>query len=65
MGAPPGGAASDIVRAATGLAVTIDIGDAMDVHPQNKADVGRRLAQWALSAPYGLPLWHPAPCTPA
>jgi len=41
---------------ATGLAVAIDIGEAEDVHPQNKADVGRRLAQWALSATYGLPV---------
>ena len=41
---------------ATGLAVTIDIGEALDIHPQNKVDVGRRLAQWALSATYGRPV---------
>jgi sialate O-acetylesterase len=28
----------------TGMAVTIDIGDADDIHPKNKQDVGRRLA---------------------
>jgi sialate O-acetylesterase len=27
----------------TGMAVTIDIGDANDIHPRNKADVGERL----------------------
>ncbi len=37
----------------TGLAVTIDIGDAIDIHPRNKQDVGHRLAQWALARTYG------------
>ena len=36
---------------ATGLAVTIDIGEAADIHPQNKTDVGRRRAT---SGPVGL-----------
>jgi len=37
----------------TGMAVTIDIGDADDIHPKNKQDVGKRLAAWALSNTYG------------
>jgi sialate O-acetylesterase len=37
----------------TGMAVTIDIGDAADIHPKNKEDVGNRLAFWALKQDYG------------
>ncbi|MFM2097256.1 MAG: hypothetical protein RIS70_4380 [Planctomycetota bacterium] len=37
----------------TGMAVAIDIGDADDIHPKNKADVGERLARWALANQYG------------
>jgi sialate O-acetylesterase len=37
----------------TGMAVAHDIGDADDVHPRNKADVGDRLARWALVEIYG------------
>jgi sialate O-acetylesterase len=37
----------------TGLAVAIDIGDSVDIHPRNKQDVGSRLAQWALARTYG------------
>ncbi|HOF40538.1 MAG TPA: sialate O-acetylesterase [Candidatus Hydrogenedentes bacterium] len=37
----------------TGMAVIIDIGDAEDIHPRNKQDVGKRLACWALAKIYG------------
>ncbi|KXI28002.1 hypothetical protein AX660_19775 [Paraglaciecola hydrolytica] len=35
--------ASALTLPNTGMAVTIDIGDADDIHPRNKADVGERL----------------------
>lgn len=38
---------------ATGMALAIDIGDAGDIHPKNKQEVGRRLSLWALSQVYG------------
>jgi sialate O-acetylesterase len=37
----------------TGMALTIDIGDAENVHPRNKQDVGKRLALLALKQVYG------------
>ena len=37
----------------TAQAVIIDIGEASDIHPQKKMEVGRRLARWALARDYG------------
>lgn len=37
----------------TGQAVITDIGDAQDIHPKNKQEVGRRLALVALNKTYG------------
>ncbi|MDH3529991.1 MAG: sialate O-acetylesterase, partial [Acidobacteriota bacterium] len=37
----------------TGMAVTTDIGNPVDVHPTNKKEVGRRLAANALKKTYG------------
>ncbi len=45
----------------TGMAVIIDIGDANDIHPKNKQDVGKRLALWALARTYGKELVYSGP----
>ena len=37
----------------TGMAVSTDCGDSLNVHPCNKKPVGERLARWALSHDYG------------
>ncbi len=37
----------------TGMAVAIDLGNAMNIHPTNKQDVGKRLALPALRIAYG------------
>jgi hypothetical protein len=36
----------------TGMAVTLGLGEANNVHPKNKKDVGKRLALWALAEVY-------------
>jgi sialate O-acetylesterase len=45
----------------TGLAVTIDIGEADDIHPGNKQDVGKRLSLWALAKVYGVDVVYSGP----
>jgi sialate O-acetylesterase len=45
----------------TGVAVAIDIGDAKDIHPKNKQEVGRRLALNALATAYGKKLEFSGP----
>jgi sialate O-acetylesterase len=45
----------------TGMAVIIDIGEANDIHPKNKQDVGKRLALWALAGTYGKKLVYSGP----
>jgi sialate O-acetylesterase len=45
----------------TGMAITIDLGEAGDIHPKNKIPVGERLAQSALALTYGR---EGVPCGP-
>ncbi len=45
----------------TGQAVIIDIGEADDIHPRNKQDVGKRLALAALKVSYGKDLVYSGP----
>jgi sialate O-acetylesterase len=44
-----------------GLAATIDIGEADDIHPTNKQDVGKRLSLWALAKVYGFDIVYSGP----
>jgi sialate O-acetylesterase len=45
----------------TGMAAAIDIGEADDIHPRNKQEVGRRLALAARSVAYGEKLVYSGP----
>lgn len=38
----------------TGMASAVDVGNAGNIHPTNKQDVGLRLARWALRNDYGV-----------
>lgn len=49
------------VTSNTGLAVIIDIGEAMDIHPKNKQEVGRRLALQAMAGAYDMPVLASGP----
>ncbi len=45
----------------TGQAVTLDLGEAEDIHPTEKAPVGHRLAAIALAKTYGQPVPYQGP----
>ena len=45
----------------TGMAVTLDIGNPVNIHPANKQDVGKRLALWALAKDYGKEVIYSGP----
>ena len=45
----------------TGMAVAIDIGEADDIHPKNKLEVGKRLALAALKIAYGKDIVYSGP----
>jgi len=44
-----------------GMATIIDIGEANDIHPKNKQDVGKRLALWALAQTHGRDIVYSGP----
>ncbi|MDE0736948.1 MAG: sialate O-acetylesterase, partial [Pirellulaceae bacterium] len=45
----------------TGIAITTDVGEATDIHPKNKQDVGHRLALWALGTTYRQEILYSGP----
>ena len=45
----------------TGMAVILDIGNAKNIHPANKQDVGKRLSLWALAKDYGKDIIYSGP----
>lgn len=45
----------------TGQAVIIDIGEANNIHPKHKQDVGIRLARWALAKVHGMDIVYRSP----
>lgn len=53
--------AAALAEPRTGMAVAVDIGDACDIHPTNKQDVGRRLARAAEAIAYERPVVYSGP----
>ena len=53
--------ASALTLPNTGMAVTIDIGEAYDIHPKNKQDVGKRLGIASMKAAYDIDTLHLSP----
>lgn len=53
--------ALSLEQPATGMASALDIGDAMDIHPRNKLDVGKRLYLAARKVAYGEDVVHTGP----
>ena len=45
----------------TGMAITVDVGEANNIHPKNKQAVGYRLALWALAKVYGKEIPYSGP----
>jgi sialate O-acetylesterase len=45
----------------TGMAITTDVGDSLDIHPKRKKQVGERLALWALAREYGSDVEYSGP----
>jgi sialate O-acetylesterase len=45
----------------TGLAVTIDVGEEKNLHPPRKAEIGQRLALWALGTTYAHKIVYSGP----
>ncbi|MEM9367715.1 MAG: sialate O-acetylesterase [Planctomycetota bacterium] len=45
----------------TGMAIINDVGEANDIHPKNKHDVGERLALWALAKNYERDITYSGP----
>jgi sialate O-acetylesterase len=43
------------------MTVNMDIGEANDIHPKNKQEIGRRLSLWALAKVYGKDLPYAGP----
>jgi sialate O-acetylesterase len=44
-----------------GMAVTIDVGEAKNLHPPHKAEIGQRLALWALGTAYARKIVYSGP----